>query len=102
MGVEIHGCNSDVPLSDFRYAVLPGTVAAAAQSSIGNIAAGSVFATLKSAGAGGAGLAAVNGVVQVGGGLITTLGSVFTDSHRSQFHTPCENVRCKRRLATIY
>ena len=55
-----------------------GTVAAATQSSIGNVAAGGVFATLQSAGAGGAGLAAVNGVVQIGGGVITTIGSGIT------------------------
>ncbi|OCK86955.1 uncharacterized protein K441DRAFT_671561 [Cenococcum geophilum 1.58] len=39
-----------------------GTTAAGAQSSIGNVVAGSVFSTLQSAGTGGAGLAVVNGV----------------------------------------
>ncbi|KAF4547163.1 Hypothetical protein D9617_55g071570 [Elsinoe fawcettii] len=57
-----------------------GTVAAAAQSAVGNVAAGSVFATLQSAGAGGVGLAAVNGMIQIGGGLITILGSGITFS----------------------
>lgn len=40
-----------------------GSAAAAAQASIGNVVAGSTFAVLQSAGAGGAGLAVVNGVV---------------------------------------
>ncbi|OCK92363.1 uncharacterized protein K441DRAFT_678911 [Cenococcum geophilum 1.58] len=52
-----------------------GTIAAGAQGSIGNVAAGSVFATLQSAGAGGAGLAAVNGVAQVGGCAMAAAGS---------------------------
>jgi hypothetical protein len=51
-----------------------GTIAATAQGTIGNVAAGSVFATLQSAGAGGAGLAAVNGAVQIGGGIMATIG----------------------------
>jgi hypothetical protein len=41
-------------------------VAAVLHSTIGNVATGSVFATLQSAGAGGAGLAVVNGAVQAG------------------------------------
>jgi hypothetical protein len=40
-----------------------GSAAAAAQASIGNVVAGTAFATLQSAGAGGAGLAVVNAVV---------------------------------------
>ena len=40
------------------------TIAATVQSSIGNVAAGSAFATFTSAGAGGAGLIAVNGAAQ--------------------------------------
>ncbi|KAL4821615.1 hypothetical protein BDW67DRAFT_179457 [Aspergillus spinulosporus] len=40
--------------------------AASAQSIIGNVAAGSTFATLQSAGAGGAGLAVIDGVAQAG------------------------------------
>lgn len=43
-----------------------GSLAAGAHSVIGNVAAGSVFATMQSAGAGGAGLAAVNGAAKVG------------------------------------
>ena len=39
-----------------------GTTAAAAQAGIGNVVAGSVFATLTSAGAGGAALATIQGV----------------------------------------
>lgn len=41
----------------------PGSAAAAAQAGIGNVVAGSAFAVLQSAGAGGAGLAIVNAVV---------------------------------------
>lgn len=41
-----------------------GSAAAAAHSAIGNVATGSAFAILQSAGAGGAGIAAVNTVVQ--------------------------------------
>lgn len=41
-----------------------GSAAAGVQAGIGNVIAGSLFATLQSAGAGGAGVAIVNGVVQ--------------------------------------
>jgi hypothetical protein len=41
-----------------------GTIAAGVQSGIGNVVAGSAFATLQSAAAGGYGVAAVNGVIQ--------------------------------------
>ncbi|KAJ5766117.1 uncharacterized protein N7511_003733 [Penicillium nucicola] len=44
-----------------------GSMAAAAHSSIGNIAAGSAMAIGQSAGAGGSGLAIVNGAAQMGG-----------------------------------
>jgi hypothetical protein len=47
------------------YSILD-SLAAGAQSAIGNVAAGSVFATMQSAGAGGGGLAAVNGATQFG------------------------------------
>lgn len=53
---------------------MTGSLAAGVQSSIGNVAAGSTFATLQSAGTGGAGLAAVNGVVQAAGVLMTAAG----------------------------
>ncbi|KAL4741698.1 hypothetical protein BDV11DRAFT_182193 [Aspergillus similis] len=43
------------------------SLAASAQSVIGNVAAGSTFATLQSAGAGGAGLAVLGGIAQAGG-----------------------------------
>ncbi|KAL4756425.1 uncharacterized protein BDW70DRAFT_14433 [Aspergillus foveolatus] len=42
------------------------SLAASAQGVVGNVAAGSTFATLQSAGAGGAGLAVIDGVVQAG------------------------------------
>lgn len=51
-----------------------GSTAAAIHSGIRNIAAGSVMALAQSAGAGGSGLAIVNGVVQAGGATMT-LGS---------------------------
>ncbi|KAL4930617.1 uncharacterized protein BDV17DRAFT_289474 [Aspergillus undulatus] len=46
------------------------SLAAGAQSAIGNVAAGSTFAILQSAAAGGGGLAIVNGVTQVGGAAV--------------------------------
>ncbi|KAL4961439.1 uncharacterized protein BDV14DRAFT_180422 [Aspergillus stella-maris] len=46
------------------------SLAAGAQSAMGNVAAGSTFATLQSAAAGGYGIAAVNGVAQVGGAVV--------------------------------
>jgi hypothetical protein len=52
-----------------------GTIAASVQSGTGNVAAGSLFATLQSAGAGGTGLVAVNGAIQLGGGVMTAAGS---------------------------
>jgi hypothetical protein len=53
--------------SDGQYT---GTVASAIQSSIGNVAAGSLFATAQSAAAGGAGTMVLNGIVQTGGAAI--------------------------------
>ncbi|KAI1087620.1 hypothetical protein F5B19DRAFT_61731 [Rostrohypoxylon terebratum] len=46
-----------------------GSIAAGAQASAGNIAAGSLFATLQSAGMAGYGAAIVNGVIQAGGAV---------------------------------
>ncbi|KAK0671607.1 hypothetical protein QBC41DRAFT_300296, partial [Cercophora samala] len=57
--------------------VAAGSTAALAHSSIGNVAAGSIFATLQGAGAGGAGLAVVNGVVQ-GAGVMAVSGAVLS------------------------
>ncbi|EEA19491.1 hypothetical protein TMatcc_009628 [Talaromyces marneffei ATCC 18224] len=49
----------------------PGSLAATAQSALGNVAAGSTFAALQSAGAGGAAaLGTINGVVQGVGAAI--------------------------------
>ena len=48
-----------------------GSAAAAAHSSVGNIAAGSVMAVGQSAGAGGGGLILVNGAAQLGGAVVT-------------------------------
>ncbi|KAL4797344.1 hypothetical protein BDV19DRAFT_53035 [Aspergillus venezuelensis] len=46
------------------------SLAAGAQSAMGNVAAGSTFATLQSAAARGYGVAAVNGVAQVAGAVV--------------------------------
>ena len=51
---------------------VPGSSAAAIQSSIGSVISPSLFATLQSAGAGGYGVAAVYPVVQAVGGVITS------------------------------
>jgi hypothetical protein len=51
---------------------IPGSSAAAIQSSIGSVMSPSLFATLQSAGAGGYGVATVYPVVQVVGGTITS------------------------------
>ncbi|KAK4196604.1 hypothetical protein QBC40DRAFT_268366 [Triangularia verruculosa] len=56
--------------------VTAGSIAAFIHSCIGNVAAGSAFAIFQSAGAGGAGLAVVNGVVQ-GAGIIAVSGTVL-------------------------
>ncbi|KAI1027259.1 hypothetical protein LB504_007719 [Fusarium proliferatum] len=50
--------------------IVAGSTAAGIQSGIGSIVAGSAFATLQSAGAGGFGLAVVNGVVQAAGVVV--------------------------------
>ncbi|KAL4900589.1 hypothetical protein BDW74DRAFT_161739 [Aspergillus multicolor] len=47
--------------------VKAGSLAAGAHGLHGNVVAGSLFAVLQSAGAGGAGLAVLNGAAQVGG-----------------------------------
>ncbi|KAI1879462.1 hypothetical protein JX265_002416 [Neoarthrinium moseri] len=52
--------------------IVGGSVAAGAQSVIGNVAASSLFATLQSAGMAGYGVAVVNTVVQVGGACLAT------------------------------
>ncbi|OIW31334.1 hypothetical protein CONLIGDRAFT_680044 [Coniochaeta ligniaria NRRL 30616] len=50
--------------------VAAGSIAASAQAGIGNVVAPSAFATLQSAGAGGAGIVVVNTVVQGAGVLV--------------------------------
>lgn len=47
-----------------------GSLAAAVQSYIGNVAAGSIFAAFQSAGAGGAALGIMNGAIQGAGAAI--------------------------------
>ncbi|RDW57433.1 uncharacterized protein DSM5745_11517 [Aspergillus mulundensis] len=59
-----------LPLSAIGFTaggVQAGSLAAGAHSVLGNVVAGSLFAVLQSAGAGGAGLAVLNGAAQVGG-----------------------------------
>ncbi|KAF3484466.1 uncharacterized protein GIQ15_03790 [Arthroderma uncinatum] len=53
-----------------------GSAAAVVQGTIGNVAAGSLFAVAQSAGAGGAGLVAINGGVQAGGALAAAGGGL--------------------------
>jgi hypothetical protein len=48
-----------------------GSIAAAAQGLIGNVAAGSAFAVGQSAGAGGASFAVASGAAQVGGAVMS-------------------------------
>ncbi|KAI0133284.1 hypothetical protein F4776DRAFT_624885 [Hypoxylon sp. NC0597] len=50
--------------------IAAGSVASGIQAGIGNVAAGSAFATLQSAGMAGYGAAIVNGVIQAGGAAI--------------------------------
>lgn len=56
-----------------------GSIAAGMQAGAGNVAAGSVFALLQSAGTGGPGLAAVNGIVQ-GGTAVAFAGLAWVKS----------------------
>ncbi|KAH7188526.1 uncharacterized protein B0J16DRAFT_382405 [Fusarium flagelliforme] len=58
--------------------VAAGSAAAGIQSGIGSVAAGSLFATLQSAGAGGYGVAAVHGVVQAAGAVDMVLAKAKT------------------------
>ena len=55
-----------------------GTIAAAAQSGMGSVGAGSAFAIFQSAGAGGAGLAIINGAVQGVGAAIAGVGGIWS------------------------
>nr|CEG05041.1 unnamed protein product [Fusarium clavum] len=50
--------------------VAAGSAAAGIQSGLGSVTAGSLFATLQSAGAGGYGVVAVHGVVQAAGAVV--------------------------------
>ncbi|KAF5660531.1 hypothetical protein FCIRC_12126 [Fusarium circinatum] len=54
--------------------IAAGSAAAGIQSGIGSVVAGSPFSILQSAGAGGAGLAVVNGVVQASGAVVGASG----------------------------
>lgn len=52
-----------------------GSLATVIHASLGNVVAGTPFAIAQSAGAGGAGLAVVNGVVQGTGGVMAAGGA---------------------------
>lgn len=54
----------------------PGSMAASTQAAIGNVAAGTVFATFTSAGAGGYGAAALAGGAQLVGGAVAVTGGL--------------------------
>lgn len=54
------------------------SIASALQASIGNVAAGSIFATVQSAAAGGYGVAALAGTAQAVGGAVAGAGSIGT------------------------
>lgn len=60
----VSGSFSNFPVST------PASIAATIYSFIGNVAGGSVFSVIQSAGAGGAGGVIVNGVVQIGGAVL--------------------------------
>ncbi|KAI1135340.1 hypothetical protein F5Y05DRAFT_416327 [Hypoxylon sp. FL0543] len=64
--------------------IAAGSLAAGAQAGIGNVAAGSLFATLQSAGMAGYGAAIVNGVVQAGG-VAYAVGSAVAAKFRKNF-----------------
>ncbi|KAI9035453.1 uncharacterized protein KD926_003479 [Aspergillus affinis] len=68
------GCATAPALSAIGFTaegIQAGSSAAAFHSSIGNIVSGSAIAVAQSAGAGGSGLAVVNGVTQLGGAAMT-------------------------------
>lgn len=58
------------------YLTFTASVAAGVQASVGNVAAGSAFATVQSAAAGGYGLAVLTGIVQATGGAIAAVGGI--------------------------
>ncbi|KAM0453467.1 hypothetical protein ACHAO4_005060 [Trichoderma viride] len=58
--------------------VAGASIASALQASIGNVAAGSLFATIQSAAAGGYGVAALTGTAQAVGGAVAGAGSIGT------------------------
>ncbi|KAL9479743.1 hypothetical protein ACSS6W_004529 [Trichoderma asperelloides] len=66
-------------MAGFTQAGIAGaSIASALQASIGNVAAGSIFATVQSAAAGGYGVAALTGTVQAVGGAVAGAGSIGT------------------------
>ncbi|KAI0384604.1 hypothetical protein F5Y04DRAFT_277330 [Hypomontagnella monticulosa] len=88
--------------------IAAASLASAVQSGIGNVAAGSAFATLQSAGMAGYGAAVVNGAVQVGGAALaasaTALRGARTqspfDKTWSYFKTErCNNGLCPETLS---
>ncbi len=69
-----------------------GSAAAAIHAGIGNVAVGSAFSIGQSAGAGGAGLAIVNGIAQVGGAAVAVGGTALgvTKAVKKENETPVE------------
>ncbi|UKZ91103.1 uncharacterized protein TrAFT101_006099 [Trichoderma asperellum] len=66
-------------MAGFTQAGIAGaSIASALQASIGNVAAGSIFATVQSAAAGGYGVAALAGTAQAVGGAVAGAGSIGT------------------------
>ncbi|KAK7428483.1 hypothetical protein QQZ08_004921 [Neonectria magnoliae] len=62
--------------------VAGGSIAAGVQSGIGSVSAGGLFATLQSAGAGGYGVAAVNGAIRGGAAGMGCLGAQIYEKTR--------------------
>lgn len=60
------------------YTLHTDSTASAVHASIGNVAAGSLFATLQSAAAGGYGVAALTGAAQTAGGAVAGAGAIGT------------------------
>ncbi|RMJ09673.1 hypothetical protein CDV36_010717 [Fusarium kuroshium] len=74
--VAVHTANLALGFMGFEAGVIGGSFAAFIHSCIGNVAAGSPFAVLQSAGAGGYGMAIVSNVFGLTGLGMTVVGAV--------------------------
>ncbi|RTE74595.1 hypothetical protein BHE90_010963 [Fusarium euwallaceae] len=72
----VHTANLALGFMGFEAGVIGGSFAAFIHSCIGNVAAGSPFAVLQSAGAGGYGMAIVSNVFGLTGLGMTVVGAV--------------------------